>query len=97
MSKHTDKYPEFDGSGDWKTWTGKIRPKLFKKKSQAYPDKTLFHLTKLEQTPRERGPLVKHVLKVEYEPRLYPALETDDGIGAGGQGRGAGAGGGWML
>ena len=22
MSKHTDKYPEFDGSGDWKTWTG---------------------------------------------------------------------------
>ena len=43
MSKHTDKYPEFDGSGDWKTWTGKIRPKLFKKKSQAYPDKTLFH------------------------------------------------------
>ena len=40
MSKHTDKYPEFDGSGDWKTWTGKIRPKLFKKKSQAYPDKT---------------------------------------------------------
>ena len=60
MSKHTDKYPEFDGSGDWKTWTGKIRPKLFKKKSQAYPDKTLFHLTKLEQTPRERGPLVKH-------------------------------------
>ena len=68
MSKHTDKYPEFDGTGDWKTWTGKIRPKLFKKKSQAYPDKTLFHLTKLEQTPRERGPLVKHVLKVEYEP-----------------------------
>ena len=65
MSKHTDKYPEFDGSGDWKTWTGKIRPKLFKKKSQAYPDKTLFHLTKLEQTPRERGPLVKHVLKAE--------------------------------
>ena len=21
MSKHTDKYPEFDGTGDWKTWT----------------------------------------------------------------------------
>ena len=50
MSTHTDKYPEFDGSTDWKAWTGKIRPKLFKKKSRAYPDKTLFHLTKPQYT-----------------------------------------------
>ena len=35
MSKHADKYPAFDGSGDWKDWTGKIRPKLFKKKFAA--------------------------------------------------------------
>ena len=46
--ERSEKKFTYDG-GDWRRLTSRIKPVLYEKKSEAYPDKNLFQLVSLRE------------------------------------------------
>ena len=75
--ERSEKKFTYDG-GDWRRLTSRIKPVLYEKKSEAYPDKNLFQLLAMDP-PQPRGRLVTHSVEYEEIQRRY----KDDGSGDG--------------